>query len=185
MREAFIYVIECTATDKLYVGSSWDFHKRWKDHKRSLNTGKHGNRHLQSAWDLYGKDSFNFIVLESCTEVDRVEREQYWIDRLKVADKGIGLNLARLVSSGRPSGGNLEGKPHSIETKLRLSQQKSEKHLPRDVVIGMFSMCFEGARQTAVAKYYGVSQSLVNKIVNRQSLYANNIIDRHRATSYY
>ena len=59
-----IYGIRNVANDKIYIGLSSDIYKRWKTHRMMLNRGKHINDHLQSAWNEYGENSFDFFIIE-------------------------------------------------------------------------------------------------------------------------
>lgn len=65
----------------MYIGSTFDFDARWKYHKRLLCKGTHTNIHLQSAWNKYGENVFEFSIIEY---VDKgwLVREQYYTDLL-------------------------------------------------------------------------------------------------------
>lgn len=77
-----VYRITNIVSGKIYVGSSsLNIHYRWNDHRSGLRTGRHGNPHLQRAWNKNGEEAFVFDVLEYCT--NSLEREQYWIDTLE------------------------------------------------------------------------------------------------------
>jgi group I intron endonuclease len=58
-----VYCITCTANGRTYFGSSVNLKRRLDDHKRDLNNGSHGNRHLQEDWDFHGSENFEFKVL--------------------------------------------------------------------------------------------------------------------------
>ena len=75
-----IYAITNTINGHLYIGSSQNVQVRWNDHKRLLSQGTHENKHLRNAWSLYGRDAFNFQLLEECAVVDLLRREQQRID---------------------------------------------------------------------------------------------------------
>lgn len=78
-----IYVIRCLADDKgtTYVGQSVNVRARLNKHRRLLECGGHGNKHLQSAWSKYGAGAFEVTVVERCLTLPQlVEREQYWLD---------------------------------------------------------------------------------------------------------
>jgi len=60
---AGIYEIRCTATDVAYVGQSKQPKKRWTVHKSGLRRGKHENLALQSDYNKYGLDAFEFNVI--------------------------------------------------------------------------------------------------------------------------
>ena len=59
-----IYKITNTANGKVYIGSSVDVHGRFNCHRSDLRNNRHGNQHLQNAWNLYGENSFVFEIIE-------------------------------------------------------------------------------------------------------------------------
>lgn len=78
-----IYKITNTKNNKIYIGSAKEFKERWKQHKRSLISGKHHNQHLQRSFDKYGGAVFVFEVLEVVegSIQDRKTIEQIYIDQ--------------------------------------------------------------------------------------------------------
>ena len=78
-----IYKITNTTNDKFYIGSSIHITKRWWSHKTLLTTGNHINVHLQKSWNLYGENSFQFIIIEempSASHEEIIKREQELIN---------------------------------------------------------------------------------------------------------
>lgn len=61
-----IYLIRCTATKRVYVGSAVDLKRRWTDHRRDLRNGVHHSAKLQRAWNRFGADAFSFEPVLSC-----------------------------------------------------------------------------------------------------------------------
>ena len=75
--------------DYLYIGSTIDFNRRFKEHKRKYNNEKSKKYNFK----LYkfirengGFDNFEMIIIENFTEcknkLELRQREQYWIDEL-------------------------------------------------------------------------------------------------------
>lgn len=89
-----IYCIKNKVTDMVYIGLSKNIHNRWIEHKYRLNTHIHPNAKLQNAWDKYGEDNFEFIVLEKCDYDVIYEREKYWIKEYKSSEREFGYNLS-------------------------------------------------------------------------------------------
>lgn len=77
-----IYVIRNAANGKKYIGSAVNVRSRYSKHLSLLRAGRHHSRHLQSAWNKYGEDSFLVELVEPCAPEALVEREQRWIDEL-------------------------------------------------------------------------------------------------------
>lgn len=62
----YIYSITNTSTGKRYIGSTNDVKRRWKHHKSGLRRGKHHCCHLQSSYNKWGADAFEYEVLLHC-----------------------------------------------------------------------------------------------------------------------
>lgn len=79
-----VYKITNIKSNKIYVGSSTvNVNQRWNDHKSQMRTGIHPNIHLQRAYNKHGESNFIHEILELCPSKDCIEREQYWMDKLK------------------------------------------------------------------------------------------------------
>jgi transposase-like protein len=79
----YIYKIINKQNAKFYIGSTNDFNRRVYEHKYELNNGKHANKYLQSSWNLYGEDSFEFKKIAEIDADIRVELEMFYIEKLK------------------------------------------------------------------------------------------------------
>lgn len=94
-----IYLIHNTITDAVYVGQTLGhYQERWNGHTRSLHRGTHENRHLQRAWQKYGRHAFEFVVIEhhdTIAALNEAERfyEQYF--------RAIGVALYNIRECGR------------------------------------------------------------------------------------
>lgn len=76
-----IYVWKNLVNGLVYIGSSCKAKARGNQHRHLLRHGRHPNKHFQAAWDLYGEQSFEFLIVEVVPEdVDLLVREQYWLD---------------------------------------------------------------------------------------------------------
>lgn len=96
-----VYKITCSVTGKVYVGSSQNLRTRWRIHRNELSRGVHKNARLQRAWRKYGKEVFNFAVLEYVPSTELLNREQHWIDQLRAVEKGYGFNIRPRAESNR------------------------------------------------------------------------------------
>jgi group I intron endonuclease len=112
-----IYQILNTGNGKRYVGSTGDvFLSRWKNHRCALRKGRHDNPKLQSAFNKYGENAFEFSILEEVTIRDEVlVVEQRYLDTY--VRWGFDYNL-NSIAAKPPS---TTGRKHSEEAKAKIS----------------------------------------------------------------
>lgn len=109
-----IYQIINIINKKMYIGSAKNIKDRWRNHKRLLNNDKHSNRYLQRAWNKYGKENFDFQIIESIDSlINLIPREQHFIDNMMSYNKKYGYNLS-------PTAGSTLGVKYSEEAKLKI-----------------------------------------------------------------
>lgn len=94
-----IYKITNTKNGKIYVGSSSDLIRRKHEHFNDLGNNVHVNKHLQHAYNLDGKDSFIFSVIEACDKTVLLIREQFHLDTLTPFREN-GYNISTMVGGG-------------------------------------------------------------------------------------
>lgn len=100
-----IYCIYNKINGKRYIGKSVNIRKRIIAHKSNLNLkkSKSSNSYLINAWNKYGIDNFDYVVLEKFNEVNEKvlkERELYWMDFYNTCENEFGYNLRRDSSTG-------------------------------------------------------------------------------------
>lgn len=138
-----IYCIECTKTNIKYIGQTYEnFYRRWIFHKWNLKSGRHSNSYLQSAWNKYGENDFEFYPLESfninqkeVTTKDKLdELEQHYIKLYDTFKNGFNLTTGgekcRMLplsdeakrKIGEKNSINMLGKKHTEETKKKMSE---------------------------------------------------------------
>ena len=118
-----IYGIKNLINNKIYVGKTgMNFGDRWDNHKALLRNNKHDNLYLQHAWNKYGEENFEFIILEDCNIDELNDREIYWIKYYK--DQGLAYN----IHVGGDGGLNL-GKHLSEETKRKIGEKNRKNML--------------------------------------------------------
>ena len=118
-----IYKITCTANGKFYIGSSNNFRVRWRTHLARLRRGVHVNIHLQNAFNKYGEIIFRFEIVEIVMPWSILDREQYWLDKLKPFNRAIGFNMS--CTANRPS--SQKGKLKSKETRAKMSAARKRR----------------------------------------------------------
>ena len=144
-----IYQIKNVLDDKVYIGSSNNLEKRLKTHLRFLKSESHNNKHLQSAWTLYGGDNFIYSILEVIdNESLLISREQFHIDRYRINDSfciddNLCYNISvfadrpnpqsyseeqRMAISERMTGekNHFFGKKHTEESKDRIKKNHAD-----------------------------------------------------------
>ena len=96
-----VYKILNIVDGKIYVGSSVDIQRRIKCHMHELRKGTHNNKYLQSAWNKYGENSFEFSVIEEVSDKSILrDREQYYIQLTNCSNHSIGYNLLNNTNVG-------------------------------------------------------------------------------------
>jgi group I intron endonuclease len=118
-----IYKIVNKINNKIYIGSATNISKRWRDHKWHLIHNLHHNSHLQSSWNKYGADTFEFLVILECKINDLLLNELKFILIHNSFDNNYGYNV------NDPEHSFLNRK-HSEKTKQILSLQKQGKNNP-------------------------------------------------------
>lgn len=98
-----IYVIYNKTTDKKYVGKSKNIRRRITKHVSKLNLkSKDENRYLTNAWHKYGRQDFNYFVIEyidnKCLD-NLAKQELYWMEHFNTLDRKFGYNLRKDSSS--------------------------------------------------------------------------------------
>jgi group I intron endonuclease len=87
-----VYMIQCLANNKVYIGSSVYIAKRWQRHKNNLKK-KRQSKLLQIDYDLYGEKKFIYAILENCFEDEFVEKESFWINYYESTHPNKGYNI--------------------------------------------------------------------------------------------
>lgn len=131
-----IYRIYCLPTGKSYIGKSTNVKSRFRCHRFALRRGTHYSTEMQSDWDKYGEDTFQFKVLEVCTSANVDEREEYWTLSLEnTYNKKVGYKFDDETKRkiGEKSKGRKAclGRKHSEETKKKLREAAKGRTVPK------------------------------------------------------
>ena len=142
-----IYAIHNKVKDEYYIGCTYNnFGDRRDVHFAMLKFNKHHNKSLQSEYNLYGKDIFEFLLLEimdSDIPEDYYEKETEYISIyrkigkcINETDGGIGAKGTRLTKErisrlSEINRKNMQGKKLSDETreKMSLSRERNKDRI--------------------------------------------------------
>lgn len=115
-----IYQIRNIKNNKLYIGSSKDIEKRWKQHLAQLKKGNHHSSKLQNSYNhAKDKNIFEFSVIEEIIDNNKLkEREQYYIDLFN--SYHVGYNCCEKTDE------------FSIKHTLKYQKKKNDKILLED-----------------------------------------------------
>jgi group I intron endonuclease len=72
-----IYKIVNKINGKAYYGSSIDLKNRLNKHKNDLKNNKHDNFHLQNAYNKYGIEAFEFIIIELIEKPKNMNNDEF------------------------------------------------------------------------------------------------------------
>lgn len=123
--ESGIYSIGNKVNGKIYIGSSFNLEKRRSQHFSNLRHARHGNIHLQRAWNLYGENAFEFEVVEFC-DVDECKKcEQEWLDFFNTKRPDSLYNIS--LDACRPA----RGRTLSQETRKKMSDAAKSRPASR------------------------------------------------------
>ncbi len=185
-----IYGIKNLINQKVYVGQTRQkFQKRYWNHKWKLQNNQHDNKHLQSAWNKYGEENFEFFIIK------RVENEklindleiqyisQYRDNNLSynILDGGDGFNGCVISEETRKIIGEknrqrLLGTKLSEETKQKMSKTRKGKYtfrpsdtLNEELAYKIKTMLVSGITATEISKKLEIDYKLINNIVSNNT----------------
>lgn len=98
-----IYGIKNKINNHIYIGKTeMNFGDRRDSHYSLLRNNKHWNPYLQNAWNKYGENNFDFVIIYILKEYEDVnELERNYIQHYRE------LNLSYNIADGGEGGGNL------------------------------------------------------------------------------
>ena len=185
-----IYQIVNRINSKRYIGSSVRLLGRKKRHFSELDCNIHHSQALQRAWNKYGKENFDFLILEYCEPCNLLEREQYYIDTLlpeynicKIAGNCLGVKHTEETKEKR---GKLLKKiwkeknldtPHCKQNRqkkkdsnniIRQAKELRNKQIIEDIKSGM--------RQDIIAEKYNLSPSVITQLKKKSNIIIETVV---------
>jgi hypothetical protein len=80
-------------THQKYVGESFCYERREKEHKIELKGGRHPNSLLQKDYDKYGADAFEFSIIKEIKKED-FQSEKELKEYLRIEEAKVVLEMA-------------------------------------------------------------------------------------------
>jgi group I intron endonuclease len=167
-----IYAIHNLISDKVYVGQAVLFSRRWSYHISKLTQNQHHCKHLQAAWNRYGAENFEFLVLQEIHPVveELTRAEQAWMDHYAVE--------SRLYNTA-PAAGSVLGSrwkvktPRSPEHRQKISEArkgtkqseetKAKRKLFRHTLESRLKISEAGKNRAPISEETRVRQSEASK----------------------
>lgn len=101
--QSTIYALRCKETGRIYIGRSYRFKERVKEHFQELRRckkdriqrdGRRITTDFQDDYNKYGESSFEAYILEEEVPPERCqEREAYWIGFYETTNPNKGYNV--------------------------------------------------------------------------------------------
>lgn len=147
LKNTGIYKIICYQTNRVYYGSSGSktaIHGRLQNHSKLLEKSKHHSWVSQRDYKKYGKENFEFIIVELCIPEECKIREQFYLDISKAGNSELSYNISPTAAS------NL-GTKHSEETRRKYSECRKGK-IVSDETRKKMSKASKGRKHSEEAK---------------------------------
>lgn len=96
-----IYAIKNKMNNKMYIGQSVNVNKRKSYHLWLLRNNSHFNPKLQNAFNKYGEENFEFVILEKCNKEELDDKEIEYINRYNTTNNGYNICEGGEGSLGR------------------------------------------------------------------------------------
>lgn len=171
MRKCGVYCITSKIDNKRYIGKSINITSRMADHFKKLKTNKHFNRHLQNAYNKYGRANFSYIILELSDIENLSALEGKYIKELNVVEASTGYNF-KTEDNGFSK--------HSEETILLMRNLKKKNS---KMVYGFSKDGFlvkDWNSISSCAKELKVSPCDVRRTINEEQIFCRGLILNNR-----
>ena len=127
-----IYMIMCKCNNKVYIGESINYERRYQEHLKQLKCGL-DNKYLQQDYNNFGLNSFVFKIIDTgATEKELLEKETYWINFYGGKDSSMVYNCRDIDGLNKEFAHKARtaftGKTHTEDTKKNISNTHKGKY---------------------------------------------------------
>lgn len=119
-----IYKITNLINQKSYIGQSIDIKRRWKDHRKAIQTGEN---YLYRAIRKYGIENFSFEVIKECTPDELDDLERYYINLYDTYYNGYNSTLGGDSSRCYASSEQIKGIINDLKNTNLTQQEIADK----------------------------------------------------------
>lgn len=128
----------------MYVGSSVDIKRRFKEHKSSLRLNKHYSTYLQNAWNKYGEKEFAFVIggvakdWKEARELEQAFLDCYFDELFNVKNTATGFGAGDCSPAKKPDWHmkTIKERLTPEERKLRYGKSRGKKRDSKAYVAG-------------------------------------------------
>lgn len=184
---AGIYQIRNPSNDRIYIGSTINLARRYKEHLYSLLNNNHSNLFLQNDFNKSGKN-FLFLILERSTKEQILCLEQQYLSVLYDEQKRC-YNFSKFARAryGKHSlqtkkkiSNSLKNKPKTKEHRMKISLNKKEisKSVLQYSLLGELINSFGSISQAS--KQSNIAKASIMKVLNRERYQAGGFLWVHR-----
>ena len=135
----YVYYIKCKINGKVYVGETKNYNRRIESHFRCGEKADNPRQKYPLYQDIlkYGRDNFEFGVLQIVKSEDSINAEEQWIKKLDSFKNGYNMayrsnrgglgykhskeSIEKIKKHSIGSNNAFYGKTHSDQTKKRIS----------------------------------------------------------------
>ena len=153
-----IYCIENKINNKKYIGSSKYVQSRLKDHMQLFLKNEAINKYLRFSLLKYGKENFNFYIIELLSEYNEDtlrQKEKYYIDFYKTKNSEFGYNKQDPDNTDCPR-----------RSKIQFSQSQT---------ISILNMYNDKISLKNIGKIFNVSGAVIERILKENNVHKRNL----------